>query len=201
MILPWVDPRVRGGVTRQREKTFSLPGRSPRARGSHQGRSSCPPIYGSIPACAGESASRRASRRHFEVDPRVRGGVSSYGTGNPRFGGRSPRARGSLFSSILASSLIWSIPACAGESHKAVIFPPIDGVDPRVRGGVAEEMSKGLVDEGRSPRARGSRSSGWVCSWTLRSIPACAGESAPIQEIFLFLQVDPRVRGGVWPLG
>jgi len=49
-----VDPRMRGGaklILPSRDLTY---GRSPHARGSRKRTSSCSPIWGSIPACAGE---------------------------------------------------------------------------------------------------------------------------------------------------
>ncbi len=115
-----VDPRVRGGD-------------SSRHGGSMRGMRS-------IPACAGETAWDRDRRLPRKVDPRVRGGDLVRGDQRFPLSGRSPRARGRPVDSHCAGTSPRSIPACAGETLRVMIFYFNSGVDPRVRGGDRESM-------------------------------------------------------------
>ena len=53
-----------------------------------------------------------------------------------------------------------------------------------------------VVEEGRSPRARGNRGDRVAPHKRLRTIPACAGEPMDIKIDPLTGGDDPRVRGG-----
>jgi len=69
-----VDPRVRGGDSIGLHSAGLSPGRSPRARGRLFLLSLLVVIYGSIPACAGETLALNIRIESLAVDPRVRGG-------------------------------------------------------------------------------------------------------------------------------
>jgi len=132
-------------------------GRSPRARGRHQGRCDEYKECGSIPACAGETPGGDPKDRQHRVDPRVRGGDAARASCNARISGRSPRARGRhvlLVGHIRESG---SIPACAGETISATPARGHLRVDPRVRGGDGISGVSRPSSGGRSPRARGRR--------------------------------------------
>ena len=68
-------------------------------------------------------------------------------------------------------------------------------VDPRVRGEAHHDGRRLHSHEGRSPRARGSRSSGICSPAKVRSIPACAGKPQEHEHRSGDAGVDPRVRG------
>jgi len=153
-----VDPRVRGGNLQELRDIGVARGRSPRARGKHRRFASVSFSPRSIPACAGETSGPRFRSARIRVDPRVRGGNPSE-VSHPRTTfGRSPRARGKLFLVIVVSGSFGSIPACAGETWLSPISIAPSLVDPRVRGGNADECLRMDDPSGRSPRARGKRS-------------------------------------------
>ena len=132
----------------------------------------------SIPACAGEPYVRAVQVCRVEVDPRVRGGAQLVHLLSIVGKGRSPRARGSLFSHQYHSPFRRSTPACAGEPFARGGPEIVLAVDPRVRGGACIVTGNNIGVAGRSPRARGSLLCGAFANAHHRSIPACAGEPA-----------------------
>ncbi len=170
----------------------------------------------SIPACAGEPSRIRALAKRVRVDPRVRGGAIESVHFFLLCAGRSPRARGSRRVRGRAATRSGSIPACAGEPGARGRCRTSTRVDPRVRGGADQTYGQITDAEGRSPRARGSRSGdlarGEIGGRSPRargspaspsandvaagSIPACAGEPAGSLGLRASRRVDPRVRGG-----
>ena len=92
-----------------------MKGLSPRVRGNR--REECPevPLYGSIPACAGEPFSLSAFQDDLPVYPRVCGGTPKSVQGSSPIQGLSPRVRGNLPGTNNALLHGRSIPACAGE--------------------------------------------------------------------------------------
>ena len=113
-----VDPRVCGGAMARARTDSPAAGRSPRVRGSQDDLLRDPRVVGSIPACAGEPSTARASARSGWVDPRVCGGATGwYGSATPPWG-RSPRVRGSRPLRHVATRCVGSIPACAGEPRR-----------------------------------------------------------------------------------
>ena len=171
-----VYPRVCGGAYFACPRVTSLSGLSPRVRGSlgawRRGVRDCR----SIPACAGEPPLASALAGPKEVYPRVCGGawcrerscLIPYGL-SPRVRG-SPRAEGELVPRP------GSIPACAGEPRCRSRANGCRAVYPRVCGG-AVRISTNLSElSGLSPRVRGSPPLANAIAYSLRSIPACAGE-------------------------
>ena len=155
-----VYPRVCGGTMPARPYDTQIQGLSPRVRGnppSHRGRAGS---QRSIPACAGEPASRPGAPAVSMVYPRVCGGTVPAHRRHPGVAGLSPRVRGNLQRQRRERQRIGSIPACAGEPWAAV-----------------GEWWKGL---GLSPRVRGNRESHERYHQKRGSIPACAGE--PISQ-------------------
>ncbi len=88
-----------------------------------------------------------------------------------------------------------SIPACAGQPCRPLQARLSWKVDPRVRGAAPRMTTTASLCSGRSPRARGSRSTRSLLAKSRGSIPACAGQprSAPVPIFAPW--VDPRVRG------
>ena len=89
-----------------------------------------------------------------------------------------------------------SIPACAGETVIMVAQPVVQGVYPRVCGGNPPPARLPWGGCGLSPRVRGKPNAPLVAIPTLRSIPACAGETYPVHHDTPFPSVYPRVCGG-----
>ncbi len=171
-------------------------GRSPRARGSHPARPSHPRRRGPIPACAGEPRAYSWCNRGCTADPRVRGGAHPRDLERLRDEGRSPRARGSLHSARRRDGDPGPIPACAGEPRNHRWTRRGGRADPRVRGGATVTTGTVDVEEGRSPRARGSHDAS-VCRLARAGpIPACAGEPPAFSVTACEVRADPRVRGG-----
>ena len=133
------------------------------------------------------------------VDPRMRGGDKSRGRCAVLTRGRSPHARGRHSNESQRSFSAGSIPACAGETGTThfLIGPP--RVDPRMRGGDITVSLRRVTRWGRSPHARGRRPRRWQGLGQPGSIPACAGETRPLDNIPLSYRVDPRMRGGDRP--
>ena len=69
-------------------------------------------------------------------------------------------------------------------------------VYPRVCGGTDDGADMPDGDEGLSPRVRGNHRTWLPLIWSLRSIPACAGEPVPVRNGANSLRVYPRVCGG-----
>ena len=89
-----------------------------------------------------------------------------------------------------------SIPACAGETYLLDYLSALDGVYPRVCGGNTHWTAPLTWATGLSPRVRGKpgrRCFGWSY---IRSIPACAGETAACRRWTCWRKVYPRVCGG-----
>ena len=111
-----VYPRVRGGIYKSGRGTVPEAGLSPRARGNQVSGFSGRVVWGSIPACAGESRPLRPQQVAGGVYPRVRGGIIAGYFFLAVCSGLSPRARGNLGDEIGEVGDAGSIPACAGES-------------------------------------------------------------------------------------
>ena len=110
-----VYPRVCGGTEAWLLSVMWCEGLSPRVRGNllvhqaglHYGRS--------IPACAGEPGHSQIDILHCQVYPRVCGGTPAPPEGGLLGKGLSPRVRGNPSTPGAPTSLLRSIPACAGE--------------------------------------------------------------------------------------
>ena len=171
-------------------------GRSPRVRGSRASTSAVVSLTGSIPAGAGEPAAALAAPTMQGVDPRGCGGAGREGACRLREGGRSPRVRGSPQRLQGVPFRVGSIPAGAGEPEAPVYTVKIARVDPRGCGGAGIGLLPQMASRGRSPRVRGSPSTGLLATLKPRSIPAGAGEPSIAQAKRRSGWVDPRGCGG-----
>ncbi len=210
-----LSPRVRGNLPAP-PMLSRRKGLSPRVRGNQLGgRLRLRPLR-SIPACAGEPQHHALGARPgqvyprvcgeprrplFRVDdgmvyPRVCGGtMASEGEVLP-YWGLSPRVRGNLLSLIVCVRLSRSIPACAGEPIRAILYPSHTKVYPRVCGGTRQLPAYHHSLGGLSPRVRGNHVSHEECNHQPRSIPACAGEPSSGSSRGSSRRVYPRVCGG-----
>ena len=89
-----------------------------------------------------------------------------------------------------------SIPAWAGETLYPYRIASARRVYPRVGGGNLLTFGIGAVAPGLSPRGRGKLTSWLAISFSLRSIPAWAGETTDTPRPQAGLKVYPRVGGG-----
>ena len=110
--------------------------------------------------------------------------------------GLSPRVRGNLLVTVIASSPFRSIPACAGEPGLVQLFQLFQLVYPRVCGGTPLKSHPPGCPRGLSPRVRGNRASYDDIWKALGSIPACAGEPHIVAAAEAVFSVYPRVCGG-----
>ena len=151
---------------------------------------------GSIPACAGETATSPASSPARRVYPRVCGGNPTFPRIPAAADGLSPRVRGKHCDAVQAGEVPGSIPACAGETINCRKRAIPRGVYPRVCGGNHVQSAHRVTERGLSPRVRGKPKKLRFSPRYPRSIPACAGETDPGDFTDRFGEVYPRVCGG-----
>ena len=151
---------------------------------------------GSIPACAGEPISCRATAPATAVYPRVCGGTEAFGVMAETMNGLSPRVRGNRGEDDWRVACLRSIPACAGEPELPDVKNRGRRVYPRVCGGTIYWVRFDGLERGLSPRVRGNLgvSAARVCG--PGSIPACAGEPRLAARHSRRTWVYPRVCGG-----
>ncbi len=129
-----VDPRSRGADWISSSHLYSLPGRSPLARGRHDVATNWLHVDGSIPARAGQTIQQGPETVPNEVDPRSRGADRGCINWMGRTWGRSPLARGRLRTEAHRRAQARSIPARAGQTLRWVLLTALWQVDPRSRG-------------------------------------------------------------------
>ena len=152
-------------------------GSSPHARGTRCIRAWLNSSAGTIPACAGNTASSTSTTVSNGDHPRMRG---EHGSVTSRYlspPGSSPHARGTLLDVVVKPSDGGIIPACAGNTtpsppHGA---PPWD--HPRMRGEHAVGVPSMARVPGSSPHARGTRGERRDLVHVVGIIPACAGNT------------------------
>ena len=170
-----VYPRVCGGTRGSRPPSSVQSGLSPRVRGNRPSIADHSRQQRSIPACAGEPASRTGCTGACGVYPRVCGEPRRCRTG-PTGSSVYPRV-------------------CGGTRPASWWRPGGEGLSPRVRG-TAPLWKVTMVGVGLSPRVRGNRSAdGGLATWN-GSIPACAGEPMRAAVAPADGGVYPRVCGG-----
>ena len=148
-----------------------------------------------IPACAGNTKRLERTTKASAVHPRVRGEHVTRAPDRFRFGGSSPRARGTRPRPGNDGPAKRFIPACAGNTSISTASHTRTTVHPRVRG---EHVLRGAFDtvpNGSSPRARGTPIQDRSSAAPRRFIPACAGNTSPIEDQYSIDPVHPRVRG------
>ena len=185
-----------GGNLNKQAKKLDKAGLSPRVRGKPSDSYCDPALSGSIPACAGETTSAETLQQIKRVYPRVCGG-NILGRVQCRIEkGLSPRVRGKHRRPWFRAAFLGSIPACAGETAASDAVSIFGLVYPRVCGGNRKALSNCLACLGLSPRVRGKREKPETSRATLRSIPACAGETQLFRRSTPRVSVYPRVCGG-----
>ena len=171
-------------------------GLSPRVRGKPHQPMAYRIKWGSIPACAGETAGNSASATPDRVYPRVCGGNFSESPRASSKSGLSPRVRGKRSECPPGRNRWRSIPACAGETLSPPGARAASRVYPRVCGGNAPCQQQLRQRRGLSPRVRGKPAVAGTRAQRCGSIPACAGETRSVKAMWTRRPVYPRVCGG-----
>ena len=190
------------GITATFSSFDSDAGLSPRVRGNRLRMGFDRQVERSIPACAGESCSMPEKIVAGWVYPRVCGGIAVAGCVNSDCEGLSPRVRGNLILLVAGVLVMWSIPACAGESYPARSRRPRYVVYPRVCGGIPPFPKRPPNTPGLSPRVRGeSHGRGPDLKW-IRVYPrVCGGIAGRPAAARRTGGLSPRVRGNHVGLG
>ena len=190
-----VHPRVRGEHLSPATTKSAHIGSSPRARGTLPVRLTALHLLRFIPACAGNTPSRRDPASACPVHPRVRGEHTPHAEFTHLADGSSPRARGTQLHSQPKTAQRRFIPACAGNTREPAMSARVSAVHPRVRGEHPASKRPSSTIAGSSPRARGTRPwTAWV-QRVSRFIPACAGNTRTDRPRGRIQSVHPRVRG------
>ena len=189
-------PRVCGGAYPRRSRRMSVEGPSPRVRGSQRDRPVAAAQLGTIPACAGEPASRASRCRLRRDHPRVCGGARCRPRAILSSEGPSPRVRGSRRSKLAPGGWVRTIPACAGEPPDPSRAARRGWDHPRVCGGAHAVHQNSPLMRGPSPRVRGSLQGIAIGVDHRGTIPACAGEPRHTGGQPVLNRDHPRVCGG-----
>ena len=152
-----VYPRACGGTVEIRVKAGQSRGLSPRMRGNPTKPKAFRSEQGSIPAHAGEPASRNTSASRSRVYPRACGGTPPNAAPIDFLQGLSPRMRGNHLFACSFIPLQGSIPAHAGEPRSPSLRSPGRRVYPRACGGTSWVRLSMNPCSGLSPRMRGNR--------------------------------------------
>ena len=189
-------PRGCGGAMNSPPLFISVWGSSPRVRGSRKASQAPCSKAGIIPAGAGEP--RKRTRRDDPTwdHPRGCGGADSPTRRSFSVLGSSPRVRGSHGAAWEARQDVGIIPAGAGEPNPILERHIAIRDHPRGCGGAMKKAQSIWMQQGSSPRVRGSRSDVSAHHAFRGIIPAGAGEPT-IQNRAPLLPADhPRGCGG-----
>ena len=162
---------------------ISIPGLSPRVRGSHLRAGSPQRSQGSIPTCAGQPLGLQDRLHPREVYPHVCGAAVTQGNEQRNIMGLSPRVRGSHAYRAPKPSLRGSIPTCAGQPPASWPFQASAEVYPHVCGAAWSRNVICPIVLGLSPRVRGSPVESPKRIEASGSIPTCAGQ--PMSAVVL----------------
>ena len=109
--------------------------------------------------------------------------------------GSSPRARGTVRRRGLHVVPVRFIPASAGNGCSRLGLDPMKAVHPRERGERPNSRLTALLNDGSSPRARGTASAAHAQTRLRRFIPASAGNGVECDQRTPLGAVHPRERG------
>ena len=190
-----VHPRLRGEHIGTSAGSAKPSGSSPPARGTQVLQREEEKLRRFIPACAGNTDSRRSGPSARTVHPRLRGEHGGVASARHRWNGSSPPARGTHRAADPGHRQRRFIPACAGNTRASQSPRERGTVHPRLRGEhhVATDFVKTIG--GSSPPARGTPGRHQGARSRARFIPACAGNTCSTTASFSKSTVHPRLRG------
>jgi len=148
-----------------------------------------------IPACAGNGTTPPSTSATRSVHPRVCGERCHAQFGTPASAGSSPRVRGTVRQLTDDEQERRFIPACAGNGASPASPSPQGPVHPRVCGERDPNVGYGSLEDGSSPRVRGTGPCPASPSQSRRFIPACAGNGSSRRSRCRQSPVHPRVCG------
>ena len=174
-----VHPRVCGEQANNSKFGLMGDGSSPRVRGTGEEHVNGWTDNRFIPACAGNSLDGSKLSRVWTVHPRVCGEQSKSTLRPAARCGSSPRVRGTeRFRRQLENGGRF-IPACAGNRICKRTTHRKATVHPRVCGEQEAADIQSPIQNGSSPRVRGTAGVPVVVVILVRFIPACAGNRLP----------------------
>ena len=191
-----VHPRERGEHGMAVSRASASAGSSPRARGTPRPSQSRCMQRRFIPASAGNTPALPAESRQRPVHPRERGEHPVSTTCAPCSCGSSPRARGTRTAVAALHQHQRFIPASAENTcgfHPSPAEPP---VHPQERGEHAPARHPQTLEDGSSPRARGTLHDQSRDGYAQRFIPTSAGNTTyPGTTYGASSGSSPRARG------
>ena len=194
-----VHPRVCGELNNTGIFLWRDNGSSPRVRGTPPriALNLAPTRF--IPACAGNSVVNPLSHHWQAVHPRVCGELAVRALAILTCAGSSPRVRGTPIGVERGVGPGRFIPACAGNSHLALVVWRPQAVHPRVCGELSSTQRLAHAAIGSSPRVRGTPRAGGGVSTACSVHPRVCGELALChQDAPIVFGSSPRVRGTRW---
>ena len=190
-----VHPRMRGEHEQRMKLEMCRTGSSPHARGTHNGKIIKDTVKRFIPACAGNTSRSIYPSCNRQVHPRMRGEHLQRSTISAFWAGSSPHARGTpAYQGIIRVHLRF-IPACAGNTVRAMCTTMCTAVHPRMRGEHPPAVGSRFTLFGSSPHARGTHRVSQCVAVDHRFIPACAGNTGRPGLRAAGASVHPRMRG------
>ena len=172
-----------------------MAGSSPRVRGKQLGVEDGRERRGLIPARAGKTTPRPASRRSPTAHPRACGENSSMVQRFPSHLGSSPRVRGKPVGRHRGEIGVRLIPARAGKTPSMRLPSYEPPAHPRACGENVWTAFHTPTAAGSSPRVRGKHNERHRQQPAPRLIPACAGKTAYLTLSVLTVPAHPRVCG------
>ena len=154
-----VHPRVCGEHSSRSTSARPVVGPSPRVRGTLRDELVGLVPCRSIPACAGNTRRPPAPPCPPPVHPRVCGEHGDPAQLIPVLIGPSPRVRGTRRKPRRGYPARRSIPACAGNTVPVAMTANNSSVHPRVCGEHPAAVVQAWINNGPSPRVRGTRAS------------------------------------------
>ena len=178
-----------------------MAGSSPRVRGTPAERVVALDPPGIIPACAGNTHGLITWMPMARDHPRVCGEHTWVNYVDADGEGSSPRVRGTPALDGERGRRLGIIPACAGNTATVGKADCVLRDHPRVCGEHAGKLTTENWNQGSSPRVRGTPCERQLERGADGIIPACAGNTEPIQQGIRAAQgSSPRVRGTLPPI-
>ena len=190
-----VHPRMRGERPNDAEQDAVGHGSSPHARGTQSFSLSIIIPWRFIPACAGNAWMNPVNWRESSVHPRMRGERTVVSRSTSAAVGSSPHARGTRHPGRNDWRCTRFIPACAGNAPDSTRRIRPCAVHPRMRGERAQRFLQTVDIVGSSPHARGTPIHCPAGHFSIRFIPACAGNAETGSHVTPNETVHPRMRG------
>ena len=188
-------PRVCGENWAAGPLGLFVEGSSPRVRGKRFACLFLPSCSGLIPACAGKTPTKHATKSSNKAHPRVCGENTTGSNAALGTVGSSPRVRGKRPPAKRVHARPGLIPACAGKTDPHGYSRLSVAAHPRVCGENAAPAAPASLSPGSSPRVRGKLFVENSRRLLFGLIPACAGKTRNAVILPSRSRAHPRVCG------